>query len=821
MPKAMVIVESPAKARTIEKYLGKDYRVRACAGHIKDLPRNTLGVDIKHDFSPSYEIITGKEKIVRDLKKESKKLTDIYLAADPDREGEAICQHLVEELSSNKNRRIHRVLFNEITKTAILEAFKNPSEINQSKVEAQQARRILDRLVGYKVSPLLWKKVRKGLSAGRVQTIALRMIVEREREVKAFKPVEYWNFTAHLGAQNPPPFKAKAFKHKGKKFKISNQQDADRLSEVLKFGDFLVSRVKQKETKRNPVPPFITSKLQQEASRKLRFAAKKTMMVAQRLYEGIDMGEEGSTGLITYMRTDSTRVSGTALTGVREYIEETYGTNYLPSKAVVYRAKKGAQDAHEAIRPTSVLLTPDKVKNYLGRDEFRLYDLIWKRFVASQMTSALFDQTEIVIKAGSTDFKAIGTIMKFDGFLKIYQEGKDDSNKAEDGQDVLPRVVDGEKLLVEKIVPEQKFTQPPPRYTEATLVKALEEKGIGRPSTYAQICAVNVDREYVEKNQGRFVPSETGEVVIELLIEHFGEIFDYDYTAKLEQDLDEIESGREHWLHALQEFYAGFSKELKQAEKDMKNLKKEEVPAGIDCDKCGSEMVIRWGRFGRFMACSGYPECKNTRELEKDASEKDQDSESQEKVVCEKCGQPMVRKKGRYGEFMACSGYPECKNTREITAAGETGKAEEPIDEECPQCGFKLIQKRGRYGSFIACSNYPECKYIKQETSGVSCPQCQKGELIRRKSRRGSFYGCNSYPECKFIVWQKPLDTECPSCGSPYLLEKNTKKEGLVHSCPNSECDYSQVVELSVDSQQNSEGSKSVEETSASVPGTD
>ncbi len=800
MPKAMVIVESPAKARTIEKYLGKDYWVRACVGHIKDLPRNALGVDIKHNFSPSYEISTGKEKIVRQLKKEAEKLTDIYLAADPDREGEAICQHLAEELSSNKNRRIYRVLFNEITKTAILDAFKNPSEIDKSKVEAQQARRILDRLVGYKVSPLLWKKVRKGLSAGRVQTIALRMIVEREREVKAFKPVEYWNFTAHLGAQNPPPFKAKAFKHKGKKFKISNQQEADRLSEALKAVDFLVSGIKQKEKKRNPVPPFITSKLQQEASRKLRFTAKKTMMMAQRLYEGIDMGEEGSTGLITYMRTDSTRVSGTALTGVREYIEETYGTNYLPSKAVVYRTKKGAQDAHEAIRPTSVLLTPDKVKNYLGRDEFRLYDLIWKRFVASQMTSALFDQTEIVIKAGSTDFKAIGTIMKFDGFLKIYQEGKDDSDKAEDGQDMLPRVVDGEKILVEKIVPEQKFTQPPPRYTEATLVKALEEKGIGRPSTYAQICAVNVDREYVEKNQGRFVPSETGEVVIELLIEHFGEIFDYDYTAKLEQDLDEIESGREHWLHALQEFYTGFSKELKQAEKDMKNLKKEEVPAGIDCDKCGSEMVIRWGRFGRFMACSGYPECKNTRELEKDASGKDQDSESQQKEVCEKCGEPMVRKKGRYGEFMACSGYPECKNTREITAAGETGEAEEPIDEECPQCGSKLVQRRSRYGSFIGCSNYPECKYIKQETSGVSGPQCQKGELILRKSRRGPFYGCNSYPECKFVVRQKPLDTKCPSCGSPYLLEKNTKKEGLVHNCPDSECDYSQVVEPPTDS---------------------
>ncbi len=795
MPKAMVIVESPAKARTIERYLGDDYRVRACAGHIKDLPRNRLGVDIKQDFAPSYEIITGKEKIVKELKKEAKKLTDIYLAADPDREGEAICQHLAEELSDNENRRIYRVLFNEITKNAILNAFKNPAVIDQSKVEAQQARRILDRLVGYKVSPILWRKVRKGLSAGRVQTVALRMIVEREKEIRAFKAVEYWNFTAHLRAQNPPPLQAKAVKYKGKKFKVSNQEEADRLSKELEGVDFLVSGVKEKEKKRNPVPPFITSKLQQEASRRLRFTAKKTMRLAQRLYEGIDMGKEGSVGLITYMRTDSTRVAGTALTEVREYVEKTYGQGYLPSKAVVYRSKKGAQDAHEAIRPTSVLLTSDRVKTHLGQDEFRLYELIWKRFVASQMNPALFDQTEIEIKAGNTEFKAVGTVMKFDGFLKIYQEGSDDSNK-EAGQDVLPKVAGEEKLLVEKIVPEQKFTQPPPRYTEATLVKALEEKGIGRPSTYAQILSVNVDREYVKKEQGRFVPSETGEVVIELLIEHFGEIFGYDYTAKLEQDLDEIESGREHWVHALREFYSGFSKELQQARKEMKNLKKEEIPTGVQCEKCGSEMVIRWGRFGRFMACKNYPECKNTRELEKETSAKDQEGESQEKEVCEKCGQPMVLKKGQYGEFLACSGYPECKNTKKVIPAGKTGQAEDPLDEECPQCGSKLVQRQGRYGKFVACSNYPECKYIKQETSGVTCPQCREGELIRRRSRRGrSFYGCSSYPECKFLIWQKPVAAECPSCGSPYLLERTSKKEGLTHTCPDSECDYKQVVE--------------------------
>ena len=795
MPKAMVIVESPAKARTIERYLGDDYRVRACAGHIKDLPRNTLGVDIKQDFAPSYEIISGKEKIVKELKKEAKNLTDIYLAADPDREGEAICQHLAEELSDSENRRIYRVLFNEITKKAILNAFQNPAVIDQSKVEAQQARRILDRLVGYKVSPLLWQKVRKGLSAGRVQTVALRMIVEREKEIRAFKSVEYWNFTAHLRAQKPPPFQAKAVKYKGKKFKVSNQEEADRLSRELEGADFLVSGIKEKEKKRSPVPPFITSKIQQEASRKLRFTAKKTMMLAQRLYEGIDMGPEGSGGLITYMRTDSTRVAGSALTEVREYVENTYGQGYLPSKAVVYRSKKGAQDAHEAIRPTSVWLSPDRAKTHLGRDEFRLYELIWKRFVASQMKPALFDQTDIGIKSGKTEFKAVGSVMKFDGFLRIYQEGSDDSNKEAD-QDVLPKVADEEKLLVEKIVPEQKFTQPPPRYTEATLVKALEEKGIGRPSTYAQILSVNVDREYVKKEQGRFVPSETGEVVIELLIEHFVEIFGYDYTAKLEQDLDEIESGRENWVHALQQFYAGFEKELQQARKKMKNLKKEKIPTDIQCDKCGSAMVISWGRFGRFLACENYPKCKNTRELEKETSAEDQEGESQEKEVCEKCGQPMVLKKGRYGEFLACSGYPECKNTKKTIAAGETRQAEEPLDEDCPQCGSKLVQKQGRYGKFVACSNYPECKYIKQETSGVTCPQCREGELVRRRSRRGrSFYGCSSYPECKFLIWQKPVAADCPSCGSSYLLERTTKKEGLVHSCPDSECDYKQVVE--------------------------
>ena len=798
MPKAMVIVESPAKARTIEKYLGKNYKVCASVGHIKDLPQKNLGVDIKDDFRPTYEIIAGKAKIVHDLKKQAEKATEIYLATDPDREGEAICQHLAEELNGGTDHKVFRVQFNEITKSAILRAFENPSTIDQNKVSAQQTRRILDRLVGYKVSPLLWQKVRRGLSAGRVQTVALRMIVEREQEIRAFVSEEYWRFTANLKAKNPPAFEAGAVKHKGKKFKISNQEAADQLMKELGSADFLVSEVKKKKRKRNPVPPFITSKLQQEASRKLSFSVKKCMVVAQRLYEGVELGNGETEGLITYMRSDSTRVADSALAELREYVQTTYGKDYLPPKPVVYKSKKGAQDAHEAIRPTSVLRPPEKIKTFLGRDEYRLYELIWRRFVASQMTPAQFDQTEIEIEAKETLFKAVGTVLKFDGFLKLYREGRDDA-PPEDDKKPLPEVEKGEKLQVEEIVPEQKFTQPPPRYSEATLVKALEEKGIGRPSTYAQILSVITSRDYVNKEEKRFVPTETGEVVTELLVLHFGGIFAYDYTAKLEQGLDEIESGKEDWVHTLKEFYKGFSKELQQARKNMKNLKKEETPAGVKCDKCGAEMVIRWGRFGRFVACSKYPECKNTREVTQEGSSDKENQGGIEQKPCEKCGKPMVLKKGRYGEFLACSGYPECKNTKKVIQDNGEVRVEETQetkDEKCPQCGSQLVQKHGPYGAFVACGDYPDCKYIKQETIGVDCPECKKGPLTRRRSRRGRyFYGCSTFPECKFALWQKPIDVKCPACAAPYLLERTTKKEGLTHFCNNPECDYKELVE--------------------------
>ncbi len=785
MAKAIVIVESPAKAKTIEKYLGKDYVVRASAGHIKDLPARALGVDIKNGFRPTYRIIPGKEKIVRELKKTAEKSEVIYLAADPDREGEAICQHLAEELNGRDDRPIYRVLFNEITKSAIVEAFQHPSQINQNKVSAQQTRRILDRLVGYKVSPLLWQKVRKGLSAGRVQSVALRMIVDREREISAFVPEEYWNFAALLHAALPPSFTAKAIKNDGKKFKISNKEEADALLAELQSSPFVVAEVQKKEKKKKPVPPFITSKLQQEAYRKLRFPVKKTMTVAQRLYEGIETGDEGLAGLITYMRTDSTRVAESALKEARGFIEEKYGADYLPSKAVVYQGRKGAQDAHEAIRPTSVFRTPDQVQAHLGRDEFRLYELIWKRFVASQMNPALFDQTDIDVNASKAVFRATGSILKFDGFLTVYQEGQDDIETPSD-EAILPEVRIGETLRVEKIIPEQKFTQPPPRYTESTLVKALEERGIGRPSTYAQIVSVIMDRDYVKKDaESRFVPTEIGEVVTDLLVDHFDEIFAYDYTARLERDLDEIENGHEDWIHTLGEFYAEFSKELQQAKVEMKNLRKEGTPSGVKCDKCGSEMLIRWGRFGKFLACSAYPECKNTQELP---------TEEIAAVVnggpgtdpCDKCGKPMVLRKGRYGEFFACSSYPDCRNTRKIIKVSGEARvhSDKPLDETCPNCGANLVVKHGRYGEFVACSRYPECRYVKQETTGVTCPECGKGELVRRKSKRGkTFYGCNEFPNCKFVVWDRPIAERCPDCDEPYMLEKTTKKQGTVRYC--------------------------------------
>jgi DNA topoisomerase-1 len=583
--KSLVIVESPAKANTINKYLGADYVVKASLGHVKDLPKSKLGVDPDNDFEPVYELIPGKEKVVRELKTAAKSVGRIFLAADPDREGEAICQHLKEILDGTKAD-IYRVLFNEITPKAIKHAIENPGRINKKIVDAQQARRILDRLVGYQVSPLLWDKVRRGISAGRVQTVALRLIVEREREIQAFVPEEYWSITARLAAQLPPEFDAKLAKIKGKTAEIKTQKDAERVLQNLKGAAFNVESVVTKEKKRSPVPPFTTSKIQQDASRKLRFSVKKTMMIAQKLYEGIELGDEGRIGLITYMRTDSTRISDEALQMVRSYVSDMYGSAYLPEKPVMYKSKKDAQDAHEAIRPTFVGRTPDDLRPFLSDDEFKLYKLIWTRFVASQMNPAIYDQTSVEISAKDYLFRASGRVLKFDGFLKVYEETADeDIARPEDEQDItLPQLAQGETLRPVEITPRQHFTEPPPRYTEASLVKTLEEKGIGRPSTYATILTTIQDREYVLKDQGKFRPTELGTVVTDLLVRHFAEIFDVQYTARMEEELDEVEEGKMTWVEALDEFYKKFQKDLKKATKNMDNIKKKEIPTDEVCE---------------------------------------------------------------------------------------------------------------------------------------------------------------------------------------------------------------------------------------------
>src|SRR5262245_37304674 len=601
--KSLVIVESPAKANTINKYLGKEFVVKASLGHVKDLPKSKLGVDIENDFEPVYEVIPGKEKVIKELRAAAKTADRILLAADPDREGEAICQHLQEILDGNKAE-VFRVLFNEITPKAIRAAVEKPGRINKHVVDAQQARRILDRLVGYQISPLLWDKVRRGISAGRVQTVALRMIVERERDIAAFVPEEYWSIIAKLEAQQPPQFGARLVKIKGKPAEVKSQAEADFILQAVKKSDFIVESVTTKEKKRNPVPPFTTSKLQQDAARRLRFTVKKTMMLAQRLYEGIELGEEGRIGLITYMRTDSPRVSDDALEMVRSYVSDVYGAPYLPEKPVFYKGKKDAQDAHEAIRPTFVGRRPDDLKGFLSEDELKLYRLIWTRFVASQMNPAVYDQTTVEISAKDYTFRASGRVMKFDGFLAVYEESSDEDAKPlepDDEQDLtLPPLTQGEKLRLLDLTPRQHFTEPPPRYTEASLVKTLEERGIGRPSTYATILTTIQDREYVTKDQAKFKPTELGTVVTEMLVKHFEDIFDVQYTARMEEELDEVEEGKMTWVQALDEFYKKFEKDLKKASKNMENLKKQEIPTDEKCEKCGSPMVIKWGQFGRF-----------------------------------------------------------------------------------------------------------------------------------------------------------------------------------------------------------------------------
>jgi DNA topoisomerase-1 len=799
MAKALVIVESPAKAKTINKYLGKQYLVKASLGHIKDLPKRDLAVDVEHGFEPHYEVIEGKRKLIAELKQAAKKVESIYLAADPDREGEAICFHLQEELGGKRNggAQIYRVMFNEITKKAVQKAFEKPGQVDINLVDAQQARRVLDRLVGYKISPLLWDKVRRGLSAGRVQTVALRVIVEREREIRAFLPREYWTIDADLAAKKPPLIAARLIRQDDQPAEIGSQEASDAVLAQLDGADYIVRSVGTREKKRNPVAPFITSTLQQEASRKLRFSVKRTMMLAQRLYEGVDVGKE-SVGLITYMRTDSTRVSEDAVRDARDYIAERYGKEFVPDAPNIYRSKKEAQDAHEAIRPTSMAYAPEQVEKYLQEDEMKLYRLIWNRFVACQMMPALYDQTTIDVAAKGKNgvdylFRATGSVEKFKGFLTVYQEGKDQVDEEdEEMKHRLPAVTEGEHLRFKQIRPEQHFTEPPPRYNEATLVKRLESDGVGRPSTYASILSTIQEREYVKKEGGRFIPTELGMVVTDLLIESFDDIFEVKYTARLEEELDEIEEGKLDWRTSLGEFYERFDRDLKHAEEHMTNIKRMEKPTDLICEKCGKPLVIKWGKHGSFIACTGYPECTYTRELTVDLPDVDKAdlSEQGDEEYCENCGRPMVLKKGRFGTFYACTGYPDCKTTRPID--GQQKKPDQALEEKCPQCGNHLVLKTGRFGEFTACSNYPTCKYVKQKTIGVKCPECSEGEVVERRSKKGkTFYGCNRWPECNFVAWAKPVAEKCPECGSPYMLEK-WLKSGTVWQCPNAGCKHKQ-----------------------------
>jgi DNA topoisomerase-1 len=817
---SLVIVESPAKAKTIQKYLGKGFTVEASLGHVKDLPKSILGVDTSNNFETDYVVIPGKEKVLARLKKLAAGMDSIYLAPDPDREGEAIASHLAGELAENGKKakkakkpkkgepevppRIQRVTFNEITKRAVQAAFEHPRAIDQNLVDAQQARRVLDRLVGYQVSPLLWDKVRRGLSAGRVQTVALRLIVEREREIKAFEKKEYWTIDANLAAAKPPAFDARFVGKGEEKVEVTNGEDAEKIRVALEKADWLVRSVDKKERRRNAAPPFTTSKLQQDSSRKLRFSVKRTMMIAQRLYEGVELGEEGSVGLITYMRTDSTRVAPEAIQEVREYVGKEYGAQYLPETPNTYKEKKDAQGAHEAIRPTSAMRHPDQMKPYLKEDEFKVYKLIWQRFVASQINPAVFDQTTVDIDAKNGGeifwFRVTGSVLKFDGFLRVYEESKEGKDEEdEELKHKLPALEAGEKLTLKELKPEQHFTEPPPRFNEASLVKELEERGIGRPSTYAAILTTIQERQYVQKIGGKFTPTEIGLVVTDLLVENFRDIFDLQYTARLEEELDEIEEGKEKWTDALKEFYKKFQKDLKYAEKHMENIKRMEKPTDEKCERCGAPLVIKWGKHGSFYACSTYDKedpntCTFTKENPINLPDLDSADvqETTQEEYCENCGRVMVLKRGRFGQFMACTGYPDCKTTRRLDQGKKVPDI--PLDEPCPKCGRNMMIRHGRFGEFTACSGYPECKYVKQNYIGVKCPECKDGDLVEKRARKGNtFYGCGNYPKCKFTSAHKPLAEKCTSCGSEYLVEKNLKA-GPVIACPNKECDYERPV---------------------------
>ena len=750
--KKLVIVESPSKAKTINKYLGSDYIVLASKGHLIDLPKSKLSVDVENNFEPTYRPIRGKAPIINELKKAAVKASSIYLAADPDREGEAIGWHIKNFLSILKDvPPIFRLRLNEITKTAIEEAISAPSEVDLNMVNAQQARRILDRLVGYGISPLLWKNIRRGLSAGRVQSVALRLIYEREKEIEGFKPVEYWTLEADFITEDNRIIRTKLAKIDGEKPDLTTQEQTLALIERIKAADFNVSAVLHREKSKKPPMPFTTSKMQQEAYKQLRFGARKTMSIAQGLYEGIEIGESAPVGLITYMRTDSKRVSPDAKAEAAKFIKETYGDKYLSLGEREVASKNKIQDAHEAIRPTSAFRTPEKMKAFLTPEQYKLYQLVWEDFMDSQMSPAQYRETSVEISGNNVVFRATGTETVFDGFTKVYEEAADEDKKAEPGADEteevnpnkLSGIAEGQKMIWKEPVPEQHFTQPPPRFTDASMIKTLEEMGIGRPSTYAPTLETIQARHYVKKENGRFFLAELGNLVLELLMKNFPKILDYEFTAKMESELDQVESGEQEWRKVIGDFYAPFKDTLAEAEKLMGEEKsKIEVVTDIPCEKCGQMMIVKWGRHGKFLACSKYPECQNTKSL---------------------------------------------KETSDGSIQVDT---DTQTDEKCPKCGAPMVVKMGRFGKFLACSKYPECKTAKPISLGIACPLGCGGEVVSRGSRRGVFYGCNKYPDCKFISWYKPVNRPCPQCANPYLVDKYLKTLGPHISCPNKECDY-------------------------------
>jgi DNA topoisomerase-1 len=728
LAKSLVIVESPAKAKTVNHYLGKDYVVKASMGHVRDLPKKQLGVDVAADFRPTYQVIPEKKKLVSELKKAARDSEQVILAADPDREGEAISWHL-SQLLEEDNPRIYRAIFHEITEEGVQAAFRNLGQIDLNKLEAQQTRRVLDRLVGYTISPLLWKKIARGLSAGRVQSVALRLICDREKEIKAFVAEEYWTIAARLEAQNPPVFKAPLTKIDGKKTKVRTAEEAGAIVEACKRTPFVLDKVEVKEKHKHPAPPYITSTLQQDGFRLLHFPVKKTMFVAQKLYEGMPIGELGLTGLITYMRTDSMRVSDQAQAAARAYIEQKYSPAYVPAKPIQYKTKRKSQDAHEAIRPAHFDLPPEKVKEFLKKEEYDLYKIIWNRFLASQMAPAAVEETTFDIRADRYLFQAKGEIIKFDGFLALWPNGNGD-------KELLPKAAAGETLKLIELESKQKFTEPPARYTEGTLVKELESRGIGRPSTYAPIIATIQTRTYVVKDKGKFIPTELGMYVTDFLVKYFATLMEYKFTAHMEEELDQISEGARKGVDSLKEYYALLETYLK-AGQETEGVKRTGIPVDEKCPKCGGQVVIKDGRFGRFKACSHYPECKFRESL--------------------------------------------------------TKKESKPLDEKCPQCGAQLVQKFGKYGAFVACSDYPKCKYIKKENAdtGIDCPLGCGGKILRRKTRRGKlFFGCSNYPKCTFASWDEPQNRPCPQCGAKILFKKNLLRGDPYIFCKNEKCTF-------------------------------